>query len=880
MNTRKMHRTPVSTTPFGNQIGMSNAIFEIRSVFDLGGSTVTFEEDCILYFNGGLLTNGTIVGNKTAIDAPITQIFAHNLHVEGTWLVDGVYPDWFGCNYDCHKVTERDPVTNLDSSYWTGTDDSDAFNRAVEMAENCDIRKVKLSSGKYYINSPILINKGNILIEGVSGQLREEIYPIPTGQQSNDVDQISQSVIFVENDKDGFVISSTVCNNIMMSHINLVGAQEWKQGNANLTSNAINFMSDFGGPTWPVIFKYCHFQYFHRAFYLNSSYQRYSIHKLEIDHCSFWHNDYCVYFEDLLGIARTDTGLTEPQVQWINNHFSLSGENAYIVGQYPNKEHAIAYNKTIYFDYESEYATGFTQLCWQMLFTNNCCHQNARILHANVQKDSLVIENNNSEGTLTSFSDGTSNAAGYAYDIQTGQQCHIRFVGNHFEGMGCKLLKVFSDHYCADTIEMFGNNTNHVVEKQPQFAEAHFRHMHILSCDMPAVFSNCVADDFRQDFAKGIESSANLTTPFIPFGNYEESDERIIEPNNIRGHIQYVNTSFGRIPMIASPLNLTGCPAYPIIAHYDIADDFSQDKLFKVAFVIRSEQMKHQYFGKLVLSINYFGPTTNYKSIETQYGVAKKSNTEYVFQTTGVMEGVSGATSVSIDILMMFGDGTNSGIFNPNSPVMISIPYLTYRDKNCPFIDFHLPYTFIQQICNTRLYPIVDNPSCCYTGITCEKGDIVSLMTATDQKEYVVTTTQSGTIDAGATPSLNGTYTCNQGERKITASSRLIPGVYLKIGTQKLRVIKLVGKQPTGGYIYAVSERINTTVSTPAVLMYYKPKFTTSAFHYTVTSPMSQRLLELLENGTFIFYGNDYVINYVKDGELISFFIGLEGLHP
>ena len=52
---------------FAEQVTLADTIYEIRYEFDLGGESVTIPEGCVLKFDGGRLSNGTIVGQGTAI---------------------------------------------------------------------------------------------------------------------------------------------------------------------------------------------------------------------------------------------------------------------------------------------------------------------------------------------------------------------------------------------------------------------------------------------------------------------------------------------------------------------------------------------------------------------------------------------------------------------------------------------------------------------------------------------------------------------------------------------------------------------------------------------------------------------------------------------
>ena len=82
------------------QITEANTIYEVRYSYDLGGETLTMPENCVLKFEGGIISNGTINGNKTSIVAPICKIFGDNLNFSedaGSFYIDFVYAEWWGC---------------------------------------------------------------------------------------------------------------------------------------------------------------------------------------------------------------------------------------------------------------------------------------------------------------------------------------------------------------------------------------------------------------------------------------------------------------------------------------------------------------------------------------------------------------------------------------------------------------------------------------------------------------------------------------------------------------------------------------------------------------------------------------------------------------
>ena len=75
-------------------INKENTIYEIRYDFDLNGNEITIPKGCVLDFQGGSLSNGTIVGNDTNIKANCYVIF-DNIIIEGLWRVNNILLDWF-----------------------------------------------------------------------------------------------------------------------------------------------------------------------------------------------------------------------------------------------------------------------------------------------------------------------------------------------------------------------------------------------------------------------------------------------------------------------------------------------------------------------------------------------------------------------------------------------------------------------------------------------------------------------------------------------------------------------------------------------------------------------------------------------------------------
>lgn len=124
---------------FAEQVTESDTIYEIRYAFDLGGGSVTFPSGCTLLFNGGRLSNGSLVYDKTEIKGePFIRCTC-----TGQLQNDIVTPQMYGAVVD------------------GVTDDNVALNNAAKY-NDC----LFLPAGNYCTSEPITMHS-NMTLYGV-----------------------------------------------------------------------------------------------------------------------------------------------------------------------------------------------------------------------------------------------------------------------------------------------------------------------------------------------------------------------------------------------------------------------------------------------------------------------------------------------------------------------------------------------------------------------------------------------------------------------------------------------------------------------------------------------------------------------------------------
>lgn len=125
-------------------INEPNTIYEIRYDFDLNGAEIEIKEECVLKFEGGSLSNGTINGNLYDIEAQKFKIF-ENINIKGAAKLNNYYLiDWWVKTPQYEFVKENNTIDNYQD---------------IQSALNCGAENFIFSSDRYYyIKQTLLIN--------------------------------------------------------------------------------------------------------------------------------------------------------------------------------------------------------------------------------------------------------------------------------------------------------------------------------------------------------------------------------------------------------------------------------------------------------------------------------------------------------------------------------------------------------------------------------------------------------------------------------------------------------------------------------------------------------------------------------------------------
>ena len=156
-----------------DMLNQPNTTYELRYNFDLNGAKISMPQKSTLKFTGGLLSNGTLIGNNTRVIADENEQifkFSRNVHyIGGTWRIHKWCCAWFGTVPDGRAYRAKyNDAGELEKTYENnhfevlieGTDNYEPIQEALDAAYNTNIKFVELGVGSYRIAKPLNIGWG------------------------------------------------------------------------------------------------------------------------------------------------------------------------------------------------------------------------------------------------------------------------------------------------------------------------------------------------------------------------------------------------------------------------------------------------------------------------------------------------------------------------------------------------------------------------------------------------------------------------------------------------------------------------------------------------------------------------------------------------
>ena len=143
-NDRGMQRIVLNgSEPIAKQLDQANTIYVVSQDFNLkdpkGVKPVVVPDNCILQFEGGVLSNGTIIGTNTYIKSAACEIFGKNLNISGSWKVTDANAEWFGAIGD-GKNNDADAIKKCLSAFGSVCLLSTyRINQTLNIEKNCCI---------------------------------------------------------------------------------------------------------------------------------------------------------------------------------------------------------------------------------------------------------------------------------------------------------------------------------------------------------------------------------------------------------------------------------------------------------------------------------------------------------------------------------------------------------------------------------------------------------------------------------------------------------------------------------------------------------------------------------------------------------------------
>ena len=137
-------------------LNKKNTRYVILCDYDLNDTEITIPKGCVLDFQGGTISNGTIIGNSTKIQAKLTKIFNTDVIIKGDWDILSSYPEWFGAiplTKDC--TTEIQALFNSSFKYF-------------EFTNSFIFKDIKINQSNIYVIGNHIKQYGNFIIGNIN----------------------------------------------------------------------------------------------------------------------------------------------------------------------------------------------------------------------------------------------------------------------------------------------------------------------------------------------------------------------------------------------------------------------------------------------------------------------------------------------------------------------------------------------------------------------------------------------------------------------------------------------------------------------------------------------------------------------------------------
>lgn len=148
---------------FAQQVQSPHMIYEICHDFDLNGQTVTLPENCHLVFNGGVLRNGSLIGNKSSV-----AFYSGGILVGlcGTFVNSTFDITWFGAQ------------NSIGNEF---IDNTEVLNAALESSGRTRVPLI-VPTGTFYHKGLVMPENSSIIGSSINNSI---LRLLPTSRNSN-----------------------------------------------------------------------------------------------------------------------------------------------------------------------------------------------------------------------------------------------------------------------------------------------------------------------------------------------------------------------------------------------------------------------------------------------------------------------------------------------------------------------------------------------------------------------------------------------------------------------------------------------------------------------------------------------------------------------